>query len=109
MKKECFRCHKIKDIDEFVKRSDIDYCKNCSNIDIRKRKIKKNTQDKNIQFLYNLYMRGETIDDCCVYFETTKESIIEVLNYYGIYPDQIDKLFCSKCRQMISFDQFEKK
>jgi len=107
MEKECCKCHQIKDESEFEKRNDVNYCHKCTSINNRRRKIKKNTPEENFQFLYKLYMRGETVEDCCLYFETSNNIIIEALNLFGIFPDQTDKLFCSKCNQMKSFDEFD--
>ena len=104
--KQCSKCGQIKNISEFGNEW---HCKDCLSIYRRRKRIKSNTPEENLDFLYKLFMRGESIYNLSIYFECDVDVIEDELIHLGIYSKDPTLKYCSRCETLKSINVFTSK
>jgi len=110
MKKECSRCHLEKETDEFRNDSyssdGFTYaCKKCLELSQRRKKIRIMTPEQKTEYLVQLIVRGETINDCSNYFECSIDDINITLSFFGY---STDSKWCPQCKKFKNILEFSK-
>ncbi len=112
MKKFCSGCGEMKDIDDFMtNKQNSDgkhhWCRECMSISHYRKQIQKMTPEEKTQYLYKLYMRGEEdIQKLAICFECDTEIVIEILQDLGVYSEDKNLLFCSRCNSLKNINEF---
>lgn len=112
MRKICTGCGETKTVDDFMTNNQNPdgkhhWCRNCMSIYHYRKQAQKMTPEEKTQYLYKLYMRGEEdIEKLAMCFECDKEIIIETLRDLGIYSEDKNLLFCSKCNTLKNINKF---
>lgn len=112
MEKFCTGCGESKDVDNFMTNNQNSdgkhhWCRECMSIYHYRKQAQKMTSEEKTQYLYKLYMRGEEdVEKLAMCFECDKEIIIETLQDLGIYSEDKNLLFCSKCNNLKNICEF---